>query len=251
MRPLLPNTVLFQHAFIRDDGPHTATFCISRCSPERVESARQQFLAESEEAIWRSFHFQRRQRSYLLGRYCAKEAVAVQASISELKGFEIGSGVFQQPIVRGLGTAGIQVSISHSETWGAALAFDEAHPMGLDMEQVHPERSDTIRTQLTPCEIEVVTASPLRVDAALTLVWSVKEALSKTLKTGLTTPLQVFEVANCSWEAGALSCEFPSFGQYRAVGLLVAEFAIGLVFPRRSQLGCSLESFRSRFHELT
>jgi 4'-phosphopantetheinyl transferase EntD len=250
MRPLLPNTVLFQHAFVRDAGLHTATFCVSRCSHERVEGACRQFLAAAEEAVWRNFAFPRRQRSYLLGRYCAKEAVACQASLSELKGFEIGSGVFQQPVVRGAGRAGIQVSISHSDTWAAALAFDESHPMGLDMEQVHPERSDTIRSQLTTSELAVVAASPLRVDAALTLAWSVKEALSKTLKTGLTTPLQVFELSACSWEASALACEFTSFGQYRALGLLVSEFAIGLVLPRRSQLGCSLEAFRSRFDEL-
>jgi 4'-phosphopantetheinyl transferase len=250
MRPLLPDTILFQHSFVRETESPGATFCLSRCRPEWVEEARSQFLTEAEELAWRRFPFKRRQRSYLLGRYCAKEAVACQASLASLTEFQIDVGVFQQPVVRGPGTSGIQVSITHSEGWGAALAFDERHPMGIDLERVGADRNDTIRSQLTARELSAVAASPLHVDAALALAWTLKEALSKTIRTGLTTPLTIFETSKLSWDTDALACEFSSFGQYRGLAFVISGFALGLVLPRLSGLGCPFQDFRARFARL-
>lgn len=46
----------------------------------------------------------------------------------------------------------IQVSISHCDAIGFSTAFPEAHPMGIDVEKISPDRTDVILSQITPTE---------------------------------------------------------------------------------------------------
>lgn len=251
MAPLLPETWLLHETFPREDPGYRATFCFSRCPFTTLESARHRFLAPAEIAAWERLRFPARRESHLLGRYCAKEAVAAHGSLPSLLAFEIQPGVFQQPVVRGPGPGALQVSLSHSAGWAAAVAFDEAHPMGIDIECVRPDHRAAIRSQLTAREVALVSAAPHPEDPALAVLWTLKEALSKTLRTGLMTPFQVFELAPAStWSGPMLIAEFTSFAQYRAIGLPFGPFALGLVLPLRSVPHGGLPALAARFRAL-
>lgn len=247
MQPLLPETLLFRQDFRRESSTQRAAFCLSRCPCEIVGSAQADFLSPDEAAHVGGLSIARRRDSHLLGRYCAKEAIACLVDQPTLRSLEIRSGVFQQPVVRGAPVEGIQVSLSHSGGWGAAVAFDDTHPMGIDLEVVNADRCAAIASQLTPKEAQMLRSLPISTDEVLALAWTVKEALSKTLRTGMMTPFTLFETTEPQWDQDVLTCHFTHFGQYRAVGFLDSGFALGIVLPRHSTPTCPLPEFRARF----
>ena len=60
--------------------------------------------------------------SYLIGRYCAKQALNQQFHGTKMSDILISSGVLGQPIVHSLQL--MTVSIAHSQNLGIALAFE-------------------------------------------------------------------------------------------------------------------------------
>ena len=112
------------------------------------------FLSEQESEVFKKFAFPKKQQSYLLGRAASKNALSKISQVIDLQNISIDSGVFEFPVVN---QAGFQVSISHSENSGVAIAYPEQHPMGIDLEFIHPVKAETIQTYLTKQETELVT----------------------------------------------------------------------------------------------
>ncbi|WP_199925662.1 hypothetical protein [Paenibacillus bouchesdurhonensis] len=74
--------------------------------------------------------YEKRQQSYLLGRYAAKAAIHVLEPSFAMRDILISHGVFQQPIANHHLAHQIYISISHRKELATAVAFEEAHPMG-------------------------------------------------------------------------------------------------------------------------
>ncbi|MDB6040019.1 MAG: 4-phosphopantetheinyl transferase [Verrucomicrobiales bacterium] len=243
-RPLLPHTSLRLGHFLRSSESFQASFCWSSASLETLIAHQSQFLRPPElEYLQRALHANRR-RSYLLGRYCAKEAICQYLRDERLDAFAVLPGVFQQPIVRGPRCHNIQVSLTHCANWGMAAAFDEAHPIAIDIEAVSPDRRETIQSQLTENEKLAAAHLPGNLDENLVSIWTAKEALSKVLKTGMMTPFTLFEVEKISETERGLSGLFKSFAQYRFLSFTAGSIAVSLVFPKLSELDESLGQLR-------
>jgi 4'-phosphopantetheinyl transferase len=73
-------------------------------------------LHPNERQYFDTLIIERRQFSYLLGRYVAKECIAVYAEKDDLTKVEIKHGVFKQPIVNYPLKPNIQVCIAQM-TW--------------------------------------------------------------------------------------------------------------------------------------
>jgi 4'-phosphopantetheinyl transferase len=238
--PILPQTMLRRGNFLRSAHTFPASFCWSSASLETLVLHQSEFLSGPEfEYLQRSLHDNRR-RSYLLGRYCAKEAICQYLSRQNRASFVIIPGVFQQPIVRGADRENLQVSISHCGDWAIAVAFDEAHPIALDIEAVALDRRETIQSQLTENEKTMSAALPGNLDQNLACFWTAKEALSKVLKTGMMTPFNLFEVEKVEVTEDGLRGLFKSFAQYRFLSFGLGKLAFSLVLPKQSQLDPSL-----------
>lgn len=193
-------------------------------------------LGPEENAYYQRLTHRRRQESFLLGRIAAKSAVAELAQLGDPSTVEIRRGVFEQPLVRGAGCEGCAISISHDGTWAVGLAFHDAHPMAIDVENIDAERIRTIASQLSARELGWAAATPDR-DAISTLLWTAKEGLSKVLGCGLTAPmlllsLKEFEAVGPSLWRGL----FENFAQYQALGAVSGRTAFSLVLPRNSVL---------------
>ncbi len=90
-----------------------------------------EFLHAEELETFRALKVEKRQVSYLLGRFTAKSALGICAG----PGFDptaavILSGVFSQPVVHCRAQHPLGVSISHSDSLVCSLAYPEEHPHG-------------------------------------------------------------------------------------------------------------------------
>ncbi len=164
------------------NGEYVAGFCFSSLSLEELNANYSDFLHVEEQKYVISLRYPKRQYSYLLGRYCAKQSLILYTQSNQPTTLWIKNGVFQQPVVYFPFATDAQVSISHTDTFGVALAFSEAYPMGIDIEHICTTKAATIKSQLTLDEQQKIISFPNDPSLFLTLLWTVKEALSKVIK---------------------------------------------------------------------
>lgn len=103
------------------------------------------FLHPDELRYFMSLRVPRAQHSYLLGRYAAKMAVGAYINNPVFTDIRIYPGVFNQPILQLQNVRNVQLSIAHSGEMGIAIVFPEDHPMGVDVEIISREKSETIK----------------------------------------------------------------------------------------------------------
>lgn len=219
---------------IRAESQHTAALCILESNLEQLKSIARTFLHPNELAYLQTLKFERRQHSFLLGRYAAKRAIMKCCDLENPALIEIKAGVFQHPVAKFPGNKNIQVSIAHSESWAAAIAFPEEHPMGIDLESLTATSIDAIEDLLTETEHELSRTLNPNKQTTQVLLWSAKEALGKTLKCGITIPLQMMEVQDFNKTETAYTFIFTHFMQYKAVSYLLEGNAITIVLPRET-----------------
>jgi 4'-phosphopantetheinyl transferase EntD len=196
-----------------------------------------------------SLRFEMRIKSYLSGRLAAKRAVAALTGEENLSGVLIRNGIFSQPILTA-GMNNIQVSITHCDDFGAALAYPESHPMGIDIEKIDSEKRDVFEGQMTEAEKGRIRSLSICYDAGLTLLWTAKEALSKVLRTGLTTPLTVYEVSEITVCDLCFTCYYKNFGQYKALSFILGDYLCSLVHPLNSAMTFDVRPLRAYFESL-
>ncbi|MBB5637247.1 phosphopantetheine--protein transferase-like protein [Pedobacter cryoconitis] len=197
---------------------------------------RHSFLHADELVSFDKLKMPKVQQSYLLGRYAAKKALGALMNNIKLTDAKISSGIFQQPVLYLAGGGNIQVSIAHTHEMGVAIVFPEGHPMGVDAETVDNQQSETIKEVLTPGELEKLHLVHSDATQSLTLLWTMKEALSKVLKTGLMTPFHLYEIESAEQKDGIVICNFVNFPQYKALSWISANHAWSIVLPRKSML---------------
>jgi phosphopantetheinyl transferase len=71
-----------------------------------------------------------------------------------------------------------------------------------------------------------------------TALWTSKEALSKILCTGLTSPIQIYSLVEFNLiRLGTWEGLFQNFGQYKAMTSIYSSYALSIVLPRSSVMG--------------
>ncbi|WP_252508900.1 4'-phosphopantetheinyl transferase family protein [Paenibacillus peoriae] len=208
-------------------------------------------------SYFESLVFHRRKSNFVLGRLSAKQAVSVLLSEPDLRNVSVESGVFGQPMLRINGVHSYQVSIAHCDYIGAAVVFPEAHPMGIDIERIDSKRNKTIQSQLTAEEKERISVvrGIEEYSALLTVFWTVKEALSKILRTGFTTSLHVLEMNETRFMDGYFQSTFSHFPQYAAQSYRLGDYICTIVAPRKTEWSMNTsrlyEKFNASFHRNT
>jgi 4'-phosphopantetheinyl transferase EntD len=111
------------------------------------------------------------------------------------------------------------------------------HPMALDVECIDPEKVPAMAAQCRDSERAELSRHGLDVPTAATLLWTAKEALSKTLHTGLMCPFELFEVHSIERLAGA---EFQGFyknlAQYKFHSWIRGHCILTMTLPKRTHL---------------
>lgn len=192
-----------------------------------------EFLHPKELEYYFTLKFEQRIKSFLAGRYAAKKAVSFFSNDKNLECILIGSGIFNQPIVVHPNETNIQVSISHCDNLGAAIAFSEELPMGIDIERINADRKDVLESQMTGGEKDLFKLLPCSHEAACTLFWTAKEALSKILKTGLMIPFHICEINQIVIEDGIVYSFFKNFPQYCTASLIFHPYVCSITYPKK------------------
>ncbi len=144
------------------------------------EAAWKRMLSIEEAARYAAFPSAERRRSFLLGRAAARTLLAgalgvpppaVPLRIAADGAVDVDGGPC--------------LSIAHSG--GEAVAVAAPHAVGADLERVTPRRAGIERFMLHPSERSLPSQWPMERARALTLVWVLKEAVLKALRTGLRT----------------------------------------------------------------
>lgn len=204
-------------------------------------------LHPDERKYYESLRFEKRMRSFLIGRYAAKRAVAALTGETDLTKILVQSGIFTQPIVTLPGHQNIQVSISHCDHWGIALAFPEVHPLGVDIEKIHLDKNEVLEKQMTPIEIELIKTQPDSYETMLTVLWTAKEALSKVIKTGLMTPMKVYEINKMEYQDHSFMSYYKNFGQYKTISFKIGDYVCAIVHPMKTELDMNITALQSNF----
>ncbi|AOY78329.1 4'-phosphopantetheinyl transferase family protein [Clostridium formicaceticum] len=240
------NMFIDKLSLIRLDNTFKATLCCCFFSYVTEYEEIIQHLHPQERNYYYTLKYEKRSSSYLLGRFVAKQAVAAITGEKYLTNICIQSGVFNQPIAVH-NKQNIQVSITHCGGFGAALAFSEAHPMGIDVEQIKLNKRDVFEKQSTNLEKLELNSIPISYDMGLTLLWTVKEALSKVLKTGLTVPLNLFEISKIELSNYYIVSYYKNFTQYKAISFTIGNYMCSIVLPLKTKLSFNIQSLKSSF----
>ncbi len=230
------NVYMDELNLVRPENSFKASLCCCYFSHKIDYEKVIPYLHDQERSYYNTLKFKKRARSYLIGRFVAKQAVSALSSEENLTNVLIGSGIFNQPIVVS-NRQNIKVSITHSEDFGAALAFPEAHPMGIDLEIINSQQREALEGQVTEWEKQQIISLPFAYDAGLTLSWTAKEALSKVMKTGLMTPFHVFSIVSMERSKHYIMCYFENFPQYKALCFPIGKYMCAIVYPLKTELG--------------
>jgi 4'-phosphopantetheinyl transferase len=149
------------------------------------------WLSANESQRLGTFRFQKRRADWLLGRWTAKNAVALRLGlpldINSLANIEIRqapSGVPESLVATH--PALVTVSLSHSGGRSICVVGPPDEAIGCDLEVVEP-RSDAFFADYFVAEEQALAAcvSEAERPRILTLIWSAKESTLKALGTGL------------------------------------------------------------------
>lgn len=206
----------------------------------------QHLLHDAELQYLNQLIYERRKRSYTLGRLSAKLAITRLTPKTAANSIHIESGVFGFPIVKCNEIANTQVSITHSGPLGVSIAFAEKHPMGIDLEKIRPNNDKVILNQISETEKSLLQEIGKYNLEGFTSVWCAKEALSKILKTGMMLNFSYLEIDNVETHAKTIVYEFKNFGQYKALCYTNEMYAIALVLPKKTSV--NLDEFWDTFN---
>ena len=202
-------------------------------------SKKTHLLHPEEAAYYKSLQFDKRKTSYLLGRISAKEAVKVISKKElEYQRILVKAGVFQFPVVKNT-DQNIQVSISHTDHLGVSVAFPEEHPLGIDIERIDYEKADVIATTLTNKEKAFVRSYFVKIPIGYTVLWTIKESLSKIIKTGFTSSPEIFEIKSVKKTGNQVICDFENFFQYKSISYILNNHVCSMAVPRKTEVDCS------------
>jgi 4'-phosphopantetheinyl transferase len=208
-------------------------------------------LSYNEKKYYDDLKFERRKESYLLGRITAKHAV-FEISKNDLESISIEFGVFHFPVVKNCPEQNIQVSISHCDNIGIALAFPEEHPMGIDIEKINSDKVCTMKTTMSMNEIELIDFHPdLTLPIGYTIIWTAKESLAKIFRTGLTIDFKILEIVSVEKIKSGYVSHFRNVSQYKAVSFHVNQYICSVVIPKKTiiDLDFFLKIFTNNFYD--
>ena len=193
--------------------------------------------SEAEIKTWRELKNEKRSREYLMGRYACKRAAGQFLGEKNLRAIEIASGTIPHPIVRHFSSKIPELTLTHTEDWAIAIAYESGHIMGVDLEKVSPSREMGFSRKMTNFEKEAFEKISFRDKMSVAnLLWTVKESLAKAIKCGHVVPGKILEVKNISEKKGIYLSTFTNFPQFKCLSYLLSGSILSITLPRKTEM---------------
>lgn len=231
-QPSAPFVQTLPLALIGRGEPLRASLALAAAPLDWLDEHTKDFLHPDEAGLVTDRLHARRRHGLLVGRYAAKQALAVLHPEIDPRALAIRPGVLEQPILSSEGVRNLGVSLSHAGPVALAVAYPEGCPMGIDLEWVRAEAVSVLVSQTTPVERRIAAGLAGSEAERLMRLWCLKEALSKALRCGLTVPLELLAVSGTAPDPLGLSATFANFAQYRGFSLVAGDLAAALVLPQ-------------------
>ncbi|MDO1449030.1 4'-phosphopantetheinyl transferase superfamily protein [Rhodocytophaga aerolata] len=232
---------LYKLQLTRREGDFFSTMGFSNNVYSDLHTSKEAFLHPLELEQFSKLLYERKKQSFLQGRFLAKKVLANYLDEKDHQRIVIKSGIFGQPLVCYATSEKPAISMAHTHEYAVVLAFPEEHPMGIDIETITPDAKENIGSQLTYFERSL--NSTLGEDDAIfyTRLWTIKEALSKVLKTGLMVPMEIYEINSMAImsDKGSAHSTFTNFTQYKAFSFIRKNTVCSVVLPRETTI-CSI-----------
>lgn len=186
---------------------------------------------------YNNFRYDKRKKSYLLGRYAAKEALCHHTGKNNPNNIIIQQGVFGQPMILSNQLHNLHVSITHCDEVGGAIIFPEDCPVGMDIENIQKVSESSFLFQVTESEGRLI-HHPYGYNPStiMALIWSAKECLSKILRTGLTVPFELLEISKIIYKDRYFISYFKNFIQYCTYSICCGEYILSITCPTNTEL---------------
>ena len=211
--------------------------CVGIDAFDSNESQWTQWLHPEEAAYYHSSLADKRKKSFLLGRVCAKTAYKQTNPQEDASKINIRTGIFKDPVLQNQTAIQWQIGITHSNTLAAALVFPATHPMAIDVEDYDTKRAKTMKTQCKPEELRCLEEIGLGNEAACAVCWTAREAVSKALRTGMTCPFELLGITSIKPHAdGGITGLFANFCQYQFRSWVIEDKVLSIVLPKRTRL---------------
>lgn len=209
---------------------------VSVCSWHNYENEVIHFFNKDELLQYYQYKYEKRRIDFALGRIAAKNAIMEYTDEIEPQKILIKNGYFNQPVVSYGGLGNVQISISHCDHIGIAVAFPEELLIGLDIEKVNGNLVDILDRQLTDKEKSLYNSCEVSKEEIATVLWCAKESISKTLKIGFTVPLDVFEINEIIKDKNSLICKYSKFTLFQTNIYRTDQYFIAVTCPS----GCTI-----------
>jgi 4'-phosphopantetheinyl transferase len=199
----------------------------------------EEFLSQDEAQQAASFQFAAKKEGFLLGRLAAKRALGALLEEPDLRRIEVRAGIYGQPLLRHPRAGGTEVTVSHSHGLAVALAFPAAYPMGIDIETSAAVSAPTIlgEVEASPAELAWLVSSGVDEATACCVLWTAREALGKSLKLGLNSPLGVLALAEIgSGGPGAWLGRYQNFPRCKCLSHAAGGRVLSLALPWEVEL---------------
>jgi 4'-phosphopantetheinyl transferase len=206
-------------------------------------------LHPNERKYYDSLKYERRKSSYLLGRVSAKIAIIDIVNGEDPESIFIDSGVFSFPVVKTTKNLNIQVTITHCDKIGLAVAFPEAHPIGIDLERLDKTKIEAMKSSITINELNLLTTCNLIEKTGCPLIWTAKEGLSKIIKTGLTIDFKLLEIKTVEKIGEVYLSTFHHLFQYKAISCFSGSYVCSIILPKNTSV--DLDHFWNLFRNIT
>ncbi len=216
--------------------PQTTTIIIfnPQGTGDILETHLQKFLTKEEKFKYQKMD-QISRKDFAAGRVALGEALAnftKTKSISLVSKIKINYEKLGKPFFEG--NKDLEISISHSSGWGAALVSNSKY-VAIDIEKIKRRNTSTIKYVLSEKEQNLIKTKIT--DEILTIFWTMKESIMKALGIGLISPnfivLESFllydniYIANFRYHSNQTT-EIRSWTTKTA---LVDNYAISVVYP--------------------
>ncbi|VBB05771.1 Hypothetical protein LUCI_0982 [Lucifera butyrica] len=119
--------------------------------------------------------------------------------------------------------------------------------MGIDIEKIDSGKK-VFAKHLTAAEKRQMSVAPLSPETGLTLLWTVKEALAKVLKTGFMTPFEVFEISEIQFDNNCVICYYKNFTQYKAIAWVANQYICSIAQPLSTRISFRFGHFLNFLH---
>ncbi len=212
----------------------SATACLGFRENTTNDISPKQYLSEFEIEVYQSIQYEKRKKDYLAGRYIAKKVLSRYLQEENLTRITIKWGVFNQPLLVYPVSNPPKISITHTHTHSACLVFPQEHPMGIDMEPCSNRDYKSIEPQLTENEKLLGKSTKENIAEFYIRLWTIKEALSKVFQTGLTVPLEIYEIAEIRNFGPYSVSTFKNFLQYKAISFLWKGNVCSIAMPEKT-----------------